>query len=61
MASVEKMQAALKEAGKTAEIVLYPDTPHAFFADYRPSYRKEQAEDGWKHAGMVQEVWRCVN
>ena len=43
-----KMRAALKEAGKTAEIVLYPDTPHAFFADYRPSYRKEQAEDGWK-------------
>jgi carboxymethylenebutenolidase len=48
VASVEKMRAALKEAGKTAEIVLYPATPHAFFADYRQSYRKEQAEDGWK-------------
>ncbi len=48
VASVEKMRAALKEAGKTAEIVLYPGTPHAFFADYRASYRKEQAEDGWK-------------
>jgi carboxymethylenebutenolidase len=48
VASVEEMRAALKEAGKTAEIVVYPDTPHAFFADYRPSYRKEQAEDGWK-------------
>ncbi len=48
VASVEKMRAALKDAGKTAEIVLYPDTPHAFFADYRPSYRKAQAEDGWK-------------
>jgi carboxymethylenebutenolidase len=46
--TVEKMQAALKEAGKTAEIVVYPETPHAFFADYRPSYRKEKAEDGWK-------------
>ncbi len=46
--SVEKMRAALKDAGKTAEIVLYPDTPHAFFADYRPSYRKDKAEDGWK-------------
>src|SRR5262249_33632986 len=46
--SVEKMRAALKDAGKTAEIVLYPQTPHAFFADYRPSYRKETAEDGWK-------------
>ena len=43
-----KMRDALKAAGKTAEIVVYPDTPHAFFADYRPSYRKEQAEDGWK-------------
>ena len=39
---------ALKEAGKPGEIVLYPDTPHAFLADYRPSYRKTQAEDGWK-------------
>jgi carboxymethylenebutenolidase len=46
--SVEKMRAALKEAGKSAEIHVYPGTPHAFFADYRPSYRKEQAEDGWK-------------
>jgi len=48
VASVEKMRQALKEAGKAAEIVLYPDTPHAFHADYRPSYRKTQAEDGWK-------------
>ena len=48
VASVEKMRAALKDAGKTAEIILYPDTPHAFFADYRPSYRKEKAEEGWK-------------
>ena len=48
VASVEKMRAASKEAGKTAEIMLYPDTPHAFFADYRPSYRKDKAEDGWK-------------
>jgi carboxymethylenebutenolidase len=46
--TVEKMREALKAAGKTAEIVLYPDTPHAFHADYRPSYRKAQAEDGWK-------------
>ncbi len=46
--SVEKMQAALKAAGSPSEIVLYRDTPHAFFADYRPSYRKQQAEHGWK-------------
>jgi carboxymethylenebutenolidase len=41
------MQAALKQAGSTSNLVLYPDTPHAFFADYRPSYREEQARDGW--------------
>jgi carboxymethylenebutenolidase len=46
--SVDRMRAALKEAGKPAEIIVYPDTPHAFYADYRPSYRKEQAEDGWR-------------
>jgi carboxymethylenebutenolidase len=48
VASVEQMEKALKEAGKPCEIVLYPDTPHAFNADYRPSYRKDKAEDGWK-------------
>jgi carboxymethylenebutenolidase len=48
VATVDQMRAALKDAGKTAEIHVYPDTPHAFFADYRPSYRKEPAEDGWK-------------
>jgi carboxymethylenebutenolidase len=46
--TVEKMQAALKDAGGKSQIKLYPDTPHGFHADYRPSYRKEQAEDGWK-------------
>lgn len=46
--TVEQMRQALKAGNSGSEIVLYPDTPHAFFADYRPSYRKEQAEDGWK-------------
>jgi carboxymethylenebutenolidase len=46
--TVEKMRGALKTAGKPAEIIVYPDTPHAFYADYRPSYRKAQADDGWK-------------
>ena len=45
--SVEKMQAALKEANKPSEIILYPETPHGFYADYRPSYRKEKADEGW--------------
>jgi carboxymethylenebutenolidase len=46
--TVEQMQKALKEAGKPGEIVLYPETPHGFHADYRPTYRKDHAEDGWK-------------
>ncbi len=46
--TVDKMKAALRAANKPSEIVLYPDTPHGFHADYRPSYRKEQADDGWK-------------
>ena len=46
--TVERMNDALKKAGKKSQIHLYPDTPHAFHADYRPTYRKEQAQDGWK-------------
>ena len=46
--TVEQMQKALKDANKPSEIKLYPDTPHGFHADYRPSYRKEQAQEGWK-------------
>jgi carboxymethylenebutenolidase len=43
------MRAALRASGNTvSEIVTYPDTPHAFHADYRPSYRPEQARDGWR-------------
>jgi carboxymethylenebutenolidase len=48
VAQVEEMKAALKAAGKTAEFKTYPNAPHAFHADYRPSYRQEAAEDGWK-------------
>ena len=46
--TVEQMRAALKASNSPSEIVVYPNTPHGFHADYRPSYRKEQAEDGWK-------------
>jgi carboxymethylenebutenolidase len=45
---VDQMRQALKAAGKPSEIIVYPDTPHAFFADYRESYRPEPAADGWK-------------
>jgi carboxymethylenebutenolidase len=45
---VQQMEAALKAAGKTAEFHEYPGAPHGFVADYRPSYRKDAAEDAWK-------------
>jgi carboxymethylenebutenolidase len=46
--TVEKMRGALAAAGQPSEIVLFPGMPHAFHADYRPSYRKEAAEEGWR-------------
>jgi len=45
---VKQMEAALKAAGKTTEFKIYPGAPHGFHADYRPSYRQEAADDGWK-------------
>jgi len=51
--TVDKMKTALAggtAAAKASEFVVYPDAPHAFHADYRPSYRKEAADDGWKRA-----------
>ena len=50
--SVDAMKAALKSgsaAAKASEFVIYPDAPHAFHADYRPSYREQVAQDGWTH------------
>ncbi|WP_137919632.1 dienelactone hydrolase family protein [Hydrogenophaga sp. 2FB] len=51
--TVDKMKTALaggNAAAKASTFVVYPDAPHAFHADYRPSFRKEPAEDGWKRA-----------
>jgi carboxymethylenebutenolidase len=48
METVDRMRTALQDAGSPSQIVVYPDTPHGFNADYRPSYRKEQALDAWK-------------
>jgi carboxymethylenebutenolidase len=47
VATVEAMKAAMQAAGKKAEFKIYPGAPHGFHADYRPSYRKDAAEDGW--------------
>ena len=51
VALVARMQEALKAGSKASQasrFVLYKDMPHAFHADYRPSYRREAAEDGWQ-------------
>jgi carboxymethylenebutenolidase len=53
MDTVEEMKTRLSFGGKpaqTSEFVVYPDAPHAFHADYRPTYRKEAAEDGFQRA-----------
>jgi carboxymethylenebutenolidase len=49
--SVERMRGVLtagNAAAKKSEFVVYPEAEHAFHADYRPSYRKDAAEDGWR-------------
>lgn len=57
LTTVNQMKDALAEAGakgnkaaQASEFVVYADAPHAFHADYRPSYRKEAAADGFKRA-----------
>jgi carboxymethylenebutenolidase len=49
--TVDKMKAELAQgraAAKASEFVVYPEAPHAFHADYRGSYRKAAADDGWQ-------------
>jgi carboxymethylenebutenolidase len=51
LTAVEAMKKALASgspAAQRSQFVVYPQAPHAFHADYRPSFRKEAAEDGWK-------------
>jgi carboxymethylenebutenolidase len=57
LTSINQMKDALAEAGskgnaaaRASEFVVYPQAPHAFHADYRPSYRKAEAEDGYQRA-----------
>jgi carboxymethylenebutenolidase len=45
--TVEQLRQQLKSSSSKSEIFVYPDAPHAFFADYRPSYRAQEAKDGW--------------
>ena len=48
MADVQAAAARARAAGKDVQIVIYPDAPHGFHADYRPSYRAADAKDGWQ-------------
>ena len=50
LSAVREAEAKAKAAHKTIDIVIYPDAPHGFHADYRPSYRQADAEDAWKRA-----------
>jgi carboxymethylenebutenolidase len=44
---IDKMRAALQAAKKPAEIIVFPNAPHGFLADYRPSYMPKEAAEGW--------------
>jgi len=46
--TVERMRGALEVAGSPSSIVVYANAGHAFNADYRPSYDRPAAEDGWR-------------
>jgi carboxymethylenebutenolidase len=55
LTTVNEMKDALaaakgNRAAQRSEFVVYPDAPHAFHADYRPSYRKAAADDGFARA-----------
>lgn len=46
--TVAQVRSLLEASGQSSQIIVYPDAPHGFFADYRPSYRPEAAKDGWQ-------------
>ena len=49
--TVERMRSGLAAGGRAScasKIHVYDGAPHAFHADYRPSYRPAEAEDGWQ-------------
>ena len=60
VAQVEQMKSNLQAAGKTVEIKIYPGAPHGFHADYRPSYRKDAADDAWNQMQAWLEKYRVL-
>ncbi len=55
--SVERMQRALKAADSPSRIEVFPDAPHGFHADYRPTYRAREAAEGWR----LMQAWFRAN
>lgn len=47
-ADARKLGELIKMHNPNVEIVVYPDAGHAFFADYRPSFKAAAAAEGWK-------------
>jgi carboxymethylenebutenolidase len=45
--TLDKMRDAIKAAGGSSQIIVYPEAPHGFNADYRPSYRPDEAKEAW--------------
>ncbi len=50
VADVERMDAALKAAGRLSSLTVFPQADHGFLADYRPSYNEAAAKEGWAKA-----------
>lgn len=48
LSHIELMRREITNNKGTSEITVYPDAYHGFHADYRPSYDKTAAEDGWR-------------
>ena len=51
--TVHQVEAVLAHGGaasKASRFVVYPESGHAFYSDYRPSYRKADADDAWQKA-----------
>jgi carboxymethylenebutenolidase len=46
--SIQGMRGTLKVLDDESEINVYPEAQHGFNADYRPSYKKDDAQDAWK-------------
>lgn len=46
--TVERMREALAKGASGSQIIVYPEAPHGFHADYRPSYRKDEAQAAWR-------------